>query len=460
MEHAGARERIPVGTGFSPDLIDLTEFVRACVRHSGDKDALRKFLWEPPVRLRVPRKAPTPRQRDLPMEAAVQYGLLEKGSWAATDLCRRLADLSGEDLYIEFGRHILSNLNGDMVVQAVLEMQQQGLSVTGDRLADYLREQYGLKVVTHNTAINSMRMWLEKAGVFRPQSRRRVWEINREAWEQLRGLPPDLSRQMLALDEDRRALVQALCQIAPEGWCKAAKVREVAEQILGRSLPRASLPNLLRPLEELGLIEVRSKGTAGGKSSEIKTTDAFASGPLRRFLDGMKQGLDPDVARFLDWSPDRIYSGLESKNPGERGQALEAFVIWIMRLLGFRLKAWRKRARDTGGAEVDVILVGRIGFLPVLWQVQCKNTPRGRVRLEDVAREVGVATTETRANCILMVANCGITRDAMDFAVRVFRSQRLYVFLLGQAEFRALRSDPVRLFEILRRKSEEFRNGS
>jgi len=459
MPHAGINRRIPVGTGFSPDLISLPEFVRACVQHSGNKEALRKAVWEPPVRLRPPRKPPTWRQRNLPMEAAVQYGLLERGSWVATDLCRELAQLSGEDLYTEFGRHILSNLNGDLVVQAVLEMKQQGLNVTGDNLSDYLREHHGLEVVTHNTAINSMRMWLEKAGVFRRTSRRKVWEVDRDAWEQLRGLPADLSRQLRALDDDRKAFVQALCQVAPEGWCKAAKVREVAEQILGKRLPRGSLPNFLRPLEELGLIEVRSRGTAGGKSSEIKTTEKFASGPLRDFLEEMKQGLDPDVARFLDWGPERIYSGLESKSSSERGEALEAFVIWIMRLLGFRLKGWRKRARQTGGAEVDAILVGRIGFLPVRWQVQCKNTPRGRVRLEDVAREVGVAIGETRANCILVVANCRITQDAMDFAVRVFRSHGLYLFLLGQSEFRALRKDPTQLFEILRRKSEEFRNG-
>ena len=43
---------IPVGTQFSPNLIDLAEFIKAIIAHSGDKTKQEKAIWKPPVNLR------------------------------------------------------------------------------------------------------------------------------------------------------------------------------------------------------------------------------------------------------------------------------------------------------------------------------------------------------------------------------------------------------------------------
>lgn len=67
---------IPVGTQFSPSLIDLPEFLKVLVAHSGDKAAMARAAWLPPVRI-APSNSPTKRRRSLPLEAARQYGLLD-----------------------------------------------------------------------------------------------------------------------------------------------------------------------------------------------------------------------------------------------------------------------------------------------------------------------------------------------------------------------------------------------
>ncbi|MCY3565349.1 MAG: hypothetical protein OXH27_04130, partial [Gammaproteobacteria bacterium] len=98
------------------------------------------------------------------MEAAKQYGLLDD-AYGATDLCRQLDGMDERSMYRSFARHILLNLGGLRVVEAVQQMQHENLTVSSDSLAAYLTEQ-GFFVAEHNTAVNSLRMWLAKAGLF------------------------------------------------------------------------------------------------------------------------------------------------------------------------------------------------------------------------------------------------------------------------------------------------------
>ena len=160
---AGRESQIPVGSGFSPNLISLPDFIRLAIRKGGDTESLREAVVKPPVRIKYKRTF-TARMRRLPLEAAVQYGLLAENSYEATDLARKLHDLDEPELYEAFAKHILLNLGGLRVVEAAQQMAMDGLNITGDALAIYLSDQ-GFRVSVHNTAINSMRMWLAKAGL-------------------------------------------------------------------------------------------------------------------------------------------------------------------------------------------------------------------------------------------------------------------------------------------------------
>lgn len=442
--------RIPVGTQFSPDLIDLPAFLRALIAHGGERAALVDAVWTPGVRIRSVARTPTARRAKLPLEAASQYGLLTRTAWEPTDLTRRLAALTPPVLYEEFAQHVLLNCGGLRVVEGAEQMALDRLKVNADTLAAYLTDQ-GFRVTVHNTAINSLRMWLAQVGIFPA----RGWTVDREAKERILGLSDEALAVLVGLDEGQRAFVKALCEIAPAGWYPAADVRAHAEATTGLRLARTSLPSqFLAPLADAGLIEYRSGGTSGGKSAQLKLRGPFTTEVLEPFIERTVKDLDAAVTAYYRWRPEDIYSGMDSNDKFKKGQALEAYAIHIMRLLGLRFVGWRMRPREhTGRAEVDVVLAGVFGSVPARLQVQCKNTPAGKVDVEDVAKEVGLAAL-TRATHVVVIANCSFTSDAQTFAEEVTRRTPLAVLLIDKKDFSEIKKNPGRLGPILRAKAE------
>ena len=449
---------IPVGTQFSPNLIDLGEFVKAIVAYSGDKPKQEEAIWRPPVNIR---KKPSPdktrRTKSLPLEAAVQYGLLDK-NYAVTDLCIKLSKLGEGDLYREFAQHILLNLGGLRVVEAAQQMKEDGLKITGDSLAGYLSDQ-GFNVGVHNTAINSMRMWLAKAGLF-PQSRTNPWEVNAQVKQELIGQDDSTMAALIGLNDDQRAFALALCRVSESAngaTYKAADIRSHAEAIAGRRFDRANLPKtFLEPLRDAGLITYASGGTQSGKSALLTTTDKFKSHLLQPFIEKTIASLDANLTAYYTKPAKEIYEELDSKSPHIKGRALEAYAIHVMRLLGLRFVAWRKRAKEeTGQAEIDVVMAGLLGGVATRWQIQCKNKPSSSISLEDVAKEVGL-TPLTKATHIMIIANCQATSDAKTFAKETMKNSPLTIIILEEMDFQRIRGNPASIATIIAEKSKEI----
>lgn len=446
---------LPVGTTFSPDLIDLAEFLRALCRHSGNRSALQGAIWTPPVHTKHSRVPESRRAASLPIEAAVQYRLLEKGTWTATLLAHKLSKLSGDALYEAFARHILIHLGGLRLTETADQMQRDrdfGLTteaVTGPSLARRLTSE-GFRVSEQNTQINSLRMWLSLAGVFGSGRGSNAWRVDTAVRTRLLGIPSHAIPILAGMQPEQLAFVEALASINPAGWRPAASIRDLSEARSGLRLSRSSLPKvILEPLRRAGLIDYRTTGTRSGKTSELHTTPAFDADLLQPFVAETVRTLDPIVTAYYAWKPADIYDGLDDPSTFVKGQALEAYAIHLMRLLGLRFVGWRTRGVATGGSEIDAAFHGVFGGLPTLWQVQCKNTPHGRTDLEDVAREVGI-TRITHATHLLLVARGGVTADARAFASQVMSSDPLTVFLLDERHFRQIRADPAALGQILR----------
>lgn len=414
-------------------------------------------VWQPGVRTKPPATPPTVRQRSLPLEAAVQYGLLTARTYEATQDARRLADAPPERLDDEFARHILIRLGGVRVVEAAQQMRldslggDHGVKVTGDSLARYLSDQ-GFPVTVHNTAINTLRMWLARAGVFVD----RTWEVDSLRKSKILGLDDEEMAAVVGLSEEQRAFLVALCRRNPSGYVLASEIRNLAIPIVGRPFGESSLPNLvLKPLARAGLIEYDTKGTSGGKAARLRTTGKFRAEVLQSFLEHAVQSLDAPLTAYYKKPPQEIYAEMMSSDPLTKGMALEAFAIYIMRLLGLRFVGWRKRAQDTTGrAEIDVLMAGLIGGLPTRWQIQCKNTPSRTVDLEDVAKEVGLLPL-TNATHLVVLANCRFTEDARVYALEVMRHTSVSIFLLDHSDFERIRKAPGELSRILRAKGEE-----
>ncbi|MYB75694.1 MAG: restriction endonuclease [Chloroflexi bacterium] len=445
---------IPVGTQFSPDLVALRPFLNVLTQHSGDRDQMLEAIWSPSVRIAPIGRDLTPRRKSLPIEAAVQYGLLEPKTHEATDLTVELLDTETDDeLHDAFARHILLSLGGLRVVETAQQMELDGRRITSDSLAECLTDQ-GFRVTIHNTAINSIRMWLAKAGVF-PPGRHNAWKVNPLAKRRLLGMADSTIAQIAWLEEDQKAYLEALCRIDPSDWYPAASVRDLGDRILGRRLDRSNLPkSYLQPLQEAGLIEYRTGGTASGKSSHLRTTSLFKRSILHKFVQETTRSLDPSLTAYYLRRPEDIYSELESPDKHVKGEALEAFAIRIMRLLGLRFVAWRKRAAaETGRAEVDVLMAGTVGGVPTRWQIQCKNKPGGLVTLEDIAKEVGIALI-TKANQVLILANSRVTQDAREFAREVMKHTALTVMILDKDDYNTIREFPGSIGAILQEKAQ------
>jgi site-specific DNA-methyltransferase (cytosine-N4-specific) len=361
-----------------------------------------------------------------------------------------LARLSPSQLVDAWAKHILLNLGGLRVVEGAQQMKYDELTITADTLAKYLSDQ-GFKVAVHNTAINTMRMWLAKAGVFMG----RGWAVDARRKQDLVGLDDDEIAGLVGLTEEQRAFALALCRINPAGEHPASDVRNLAETITTKPLDRSSLPNsFLEPLKSIGFIDYRSGGTRGGKTSVLWTTRKFRQEVLDPFLSNTVKDLDAALTAYFKKAPSDIYAEMDSPNTGVKGRALEAFAVYVMRLLGLRFLFWRKRASaTTGRSEIDVVMAGLLGGVSTRWQIQCKNTPRSSVDLEDVAKEIGLLPI-TRATHVAIIANCRFTKDAEVFAQQVMANSPVQVLLFDIADFERVKSKPGDLAVILREKSD------
>jgi hypothetical protein len=446
------RSDIPVGTQFAPTLIDLRAFLKAAFAADGDLDVLKAAIWQSPVYVRERSTTPTRRGSNLPIEAAVQYELLDRETKRPTQLALDLAELEPPEVYDAFARHIYNRLNGYKMIEACKEMLADGRSITGDELAVYLTEHHALTVTEHNTAINSMRLWLAQAGIF-PASGANLWRVNEENLDRVLGLSGGAIASLAALTEDQRAFALALCAIDPADWYLASSVRELAEVRSGLRLGRSSLPNqYLKPLQAAGLIEYQSGGTAGGKAARLRTTEAFKADLLQPFLEYATKDVDAALVAYYLVKPADIYKDLKSKDTFVAGKALEAYTVHVMRLLGLRFMGWRKRGTETGGAEVDALLAGVFGGVPTRWQIQCKNTPSQKVDLEDVAKEIGLLPL-SNATHILLLANAKLTEAARTFADAIMRARPVAVYLLDENDFAQIQKEPAVLATILRSRA-------
>lgn len=442
---------IPVGTQFTPELVDLSRFVACLITHSGDKDAIEDSIWTPGVRLKPKAARPTKRTRSLPVEAAVQYGLLSK-VYEATDLSKHLATLTGKSIFDEFAKHILLRCGGLRVLEGIEQMRADSLKITGDSLAQFLTDQ-GFNVSVHNTAINSLRMWLAKGDLFQAAGKGAdAWAINRPAKERLLGLDDEAIELLSGLGLHQLAFIEALCAIGPKSSYLASEVRNLAMARRPEArFDKGSLPNdILEPLREIGIIEYTAGGTSGGKSSTLTITPKFRSDILERFVTDTVKTMDAVVSGYFKRRPEDIYADLDSSDSSKKGRALEALAVRVMRILGLRFVEWRVRAPDkTGQAEVDAVFAGVIGAVPSRWQIQCKNTPGSKTDLEDVAKEVGLVPI-TRATHLLVLSTGGFTADAVRFAEQVTHNSAITIFLLGRSEYDEIRKDDAALGRILR----------
>lgn len=446
---------IPFGAQFSPTQVSLSRLLQIIDDHRGNRKGITEAIRDEFFAA----KAENQRWQlaDNTVLALRAYGLLSEDGSTPTDLAgelQRLAEVSDGKLYERFARHILVDLRGVAFVETILTMQSAGVDITLDSLGKHL-EQRGLHVPRGAVHLSSLRLWLAQAGIFdiEAQGGSKLYEVNQARLREILGLGLDSIDSLTRLSSPQRAFLRALTRIVEPDPFVANQVADLATALYTAEYNHKELPKaVLFPLRDLGYIEIiKSTEGRGAKPYQISRTAKFRQEISEPILAAAveKAGLVP--RDFFEQPLSKILDDLNSDNTYIKGKALEMLVIYLARLLDLEFKRWRVRSADTGGAEVDVIVEGaRLVFSR--WQVQAKNT--ATVRLEDVAKEVGLALPFIYSNVVMVVTTGDFTKDARYYAEHVMRTSNLNIILLRGSELERVSRDPTNIVSILTSKAE------
>lgn len=163
-----------------------------------------------------------------------------------------------------------------------------------------------------------------------------------------------------------------------------------------------------------------------------------------------------EFAAFFTMECQEPFEWLQSDDSATSALGLDALIVrGILRLFDGKPIRWLERAFCSGGTTSRVLVEMLFYGERRMWQVQCKNTPSEEVRLEAVAKEVGLIPL-TRATHIMVLANAPFTRDARRYADAIMQNSSVTIFLLDREDFEAIRASSARLGGILLRQAERI----
>jgi len=448
------RSEIPFGAQFSPSQIDLPKLLDIIHEKAGNRqqitEAIRQEFFVTHATSQQWKLA------DNTVLALRAYQLLDEEAARPTQLADELLAASDDvALYGHFAKHILLNLRGLAFLETLTMMQISGEPITLHTLARQL-EQRGLHVPRGSVHLSSMRLWLAKAGVFDVSmgGKSGSYEVNQQRVEELLGVTLDSIDSLTQLNGAQRAFLRALTRILESGPFVANDIADLATTLYGFDYNHKELPkSVLLPLKELGYIDLKksTKGR-GAKPYEVTRTEKFVREISDPILSAVAEQTSLVPRSLFERPLAQILLDLESPDRHVKGKALELLAIYFARLIDLDFKGWRLRSADTGGAEVDAIVEGaRLIFSR--WQIQAKNT--GSVRLDDVAKEVGLSLTFIYSNVVLIITTGNFTKDAYGYVQHIHRTSNLNVILLNGAELQRISINPTAIVDILNHKAEQ-----
>lgn len=448
------KSEIPFGAQFSPNQVDLPVLLKIIKENAGDREkityAIRdEFFWDHATDQRW-------KLADNTVLSLRAYGLPDEDAAQPTQLALGLLDVGSdpEKLYKRFAHHILIDLRGHDFVETIVAMQAATEPLTLVSLRDRL-EHRGLYVPRGAVHLSSMRLWLAKAGVFDPSAKGgpRVYEVDQAMLRQITGIGLDAISRLAHLSLEQRCYLRALVRIPEDDPHMANGIADLAAGLYSARYNYKSLPKtVLFPLQDLGYITAK-KSTAGrgAKPYLVFRTEKFHDEISEPILEVAAKKAQLVPRELFERPLVSILAALKAKDAFVKGQALELLAIYFARLLDLDFRGWRVRSGETGGAEVDVIVEGaRLIFSR--WQIQAKNTKT--VRLDDVAREVGLSLTFIYSNVVMVITTGDFTRDAYSYADHVMKTSNLNVILLHGSDLRKVAQEPTRVVALLDMKAE------
>ncbi len=446
------KSEIPFGAQFSPNQVDLRRLLQLLQTHTGSREAITEAIRQTFFTNHASNQQW--KLADNCVLALRAYGLLNHTATELSEVAIQLLNLieSPNDFYESFARHILVNLRGITLIETLQMMQASGEEITLHSLQTRL-EQRGLHVPRGAVHLSSMRLWLAQAGIFDIRAGgKRLYEVNLLRLRQILGLDVDAIDQLTQLSMVQRAFLRALTRIAEPDPLIANKVADLASMLYAVQFNHKELPkSVLFALRDLGYIElIKSTEGRGAKPYQIVRTAKFFHEISEPILEAASEQVGLVPRQLFEQPLTQILTDLKSSDKYIKGKALELLAIYFTRLIDLDFKGWRTRSADTGGAEVDAIVEGtRLIFSR--WQIQAKNT--ASVRLDEVAKEVGLALTFIYSNVVMMVTTGDFTQDAYAYANHVMKTSNLNIILLNGRELEHIAHEPTEIVTILNSKA-------
>lgn len=444
------RSDLPFGSEFSPDQIELPVLLALAHEHgaewkSGFETAVRDRYFAA-HRTSDYNKHKLANNTKLSMRA---YGLIGEKDATLTDVGRTLHQLRDDEgaLYEAFARHILKNCHGLNFIQCLIDMQVAGEKIELTTIRRALGER-GIFVPRGGKHMSTLRMWLERAGVFVSGYR-----VDQGRLQQILGFGIEEFEALAVLTSEQRAYLKTLANLGGGGPHASNDIEHLAAATYGVAFNEKNLPKqVLYPLRDAGYVDLvrgTREGGRGAKPFLVRTTDKLATdviAPLAAQLDRQAQ---PDLRPLLRKSLRDIRSELGSENRHIRGLALEALAFKLMRFIDLTYVGTRLRGAATGGAEVDLIFDStRLVFSR--WQIQCKNT--ARVSVDDVAKEVGL-THVLKSNVVVVVSTGRISDDARRYADRIMTDSHLCIVMVDGGDLALIEARPAAIVDVFTREA-------
>lgn len=445
--HQMQKSDLPFGSEFSPSQINLRRVLELAEEYGGNWRAFEKavqtdYFDKQNAAASDDNRAKLANNTKLGMQA---YGLLDDDA-RLTEFGREMFARRGKDkdLYKHLAQHILLNLHGSTLLQCIQDMQRAGDEVTLISLREIL-EARGVHVPRGGRHLSTMRLWLEKAGVFDGG-----WRINEAKLEEVRGLSSEEMEILAKLNVGQRYFLRTYINIGCPSPYPAREIEKLATATFGHKYNEKGLAkDILYPLEKAGYVSIGK--TSRAKSPNVSATPKLFSDVYEPLLGQLEKLTGDDLRPFLRKPLNEIFNELSVQDRHVKGLALEALAVKLMRLVGLEYVATRLRGTATGGAEVDVIFQSlRLAYSR--WQVQCKNTVA--VSLDDVAKEVGL-THMLRSSVIVVASTGAIGPDARRYAATVMRESNLAIVLIDRADIETIIKEPVSILDVLGREAKD-----
>lgn len=443
------RSDLPFGSEFSPARIDLPVLLELAHEHGADwkafEDAVRDRYFSTHETSDY-NKGKLANNTKLSLRA---YGLIDEQDTTLSGVGRTLYDLRDDIsvLHETFARHILMNCQGMNFVQCILDMHASGEEIDLNKLRHWLQER-GIVVPRGGKHMSTLRLWLEKSGVFISSYRVDQTRLNR-----ILGLDVEEFEALATFTPEQRAYLKAIVNLDGDGPHFSNDVEKLAVATYGVAFNEKNLPKqVLYPLRDAGYVHLE-RGTReagrGAKPFLVTATDKLTNEIVTPLIEQIEKQTRTDLRPMLRKSLKAIRKEIESVNRHIRGLALEALAFRIMRLVDLTYVATRLRGDVTGGAEVDLVFESaRLVFSR--WQVQCKNT--ARVSLDDVAKEVGL-THFLKSNAIVMISTGRIGNEARRYANRIMADSNLCIIMVDGGDLALVESRPAAIVDVFAREA-------